>query len=60
MNDIHSLQSDIFNGEKDIAIFVVEDVHDHDYVSDSNDDYCINLIHEYKTHIKMLVPRVAL
>lgn len=52
MNSISNYQSlldAIFNGEKDIAIFVVDGVHY--YVIDSKDNYCIDIRPEYKAYI---------
>lgn len=52
MNSISNYQSlldAIFNGEKDIAIFVVDGIHY--YVIDSKDNYCIDVRPEYKEYI---------
>lgn len=48
-NDYQNLLNDIFNGDKDIAIFVVNDIHY--YVVDNKDNYCIDVRPEYKAYI---------
>lgn len=49
-NDYQSLLNAIFNGEKDIAIFVLDGVHH--YVIDTKDNYCIDVRPEYQSYIK--------
>lgn len=48
-NDYQNLLHAIFNGDKDIAIFVVDG--EHYYVVDSKDNYCIDVRFEYKEYI---------
>ena len=48
-NDYQSLLDAIFNGDKDIAIFVVDGIHY--YVADNKDNYCIDVRPEYKAYI---------
>jgi len=48
-NDYQSLIDNIFNGEKDIAIFVLDGKHY--YVFDSKDNYCIDVRPEYQAYI---------
>ncbi|MFP1814077.1 hypothetical protein [Lonsdalea quercina] len=48
-NDYQDLLYAIFNGDKDIAIFVVDGVHY--YTFDNKDNYCIDVRSEYKEYI---------
>lgn len=48
-NDYQNLLDAIFNGGKDIAIFVVDGIHY--YVIDNKDNYCIDVRNEYKAYI---------
>lgn len=48
-NDYQNLLDAIFNGDKDIAIFVVDGIHY--YVADNKDNYCIDVRPEYKAYI---------
>jgi len=48
-NDYQSLIDDIFNGEKDMAIFVLDGKHH--YVFDSKENYCIDVRPEYQAYI---------
>lgn len=48
-NDYQNLLDAIFNGDKDIAIFVVDGVHY--YIIDNKDNYCIDVRPEYKAYI---------
>lgn len=49
-NDYQSLLNAIFEGEKDIAIFVLDGIHY--YVVDTKDNYCIDVRPEYQSYIK--------
>lgn len=48
-NDYQNLLDAIFNGDKDIAIFVADGVHY--YLIDNKDNYCIDVRPEYKAYI---------
>ncbi len=48
-NDFQKLLDAIFNGEKEIAIFVLNGRHH--YVIDSKDNYCIDVSPEYREYI---------
>ncbi|KFK92340.1 MULTISPECIES: hypothetical protein [unclassified Serratia (in: enterobacteria)] len=48
-NDYQNLLDAIFNGDKDIAIFVADGAHY--YLFDSKDNYCIDVRPEYKAYI---------
>ncbi|MER0510654.1 hypothetical protein ABR850_14595 [Aeromonas veronii] len=48
-NDYQNLLDAIFNGDKDIAIFVVDGIHY--YVADNKDNYCIDVRSEYKAYM---------
>lgn len=48
-NDFQNLLSVIFNGEKDIAIFVLNGLHY--YVVDEKSNYCIDVRPEYKEYL---------
>ncbi|SCZ70973.1 MULTISPECIES: hypothetical protein [Photorhabdus] len=48
-NDYQDLLEAIFNGEKNIAIFVLDG--NHYYVIDNKDNYCIDVRPEYKSYI---------
>ncbi|OSN01782.1 hypothetical protein [Lonsdalea iberica] len=48
-NDYQNLLDAIFNGDKDIAIFVVDGIHY--YIVDNKDNYCIDVRPEYKLYI---------
>lgn len=48
-SNYQSLMNSIFNGEKDIAIFVLNG--NHYYVIDSKDNYCIDARVEYQSYI---------
>lgn len=48
-NDYQNLLDAIFNGDKDIAIFVIDGVHY--YVIDNKNNYCIDVRPEYKAYI---------
>ncbi|RLM24564.1 hypothetical protein BIY26_10340 [Brenneria goodwinii] len=48
-NDYQNLLNAIFNGDKDIAIFVVDGIHY--YLVDNKDNYCIDVRPEYKAYI---------
>lgn len=48
-NDYQNLLDAIFNGDEDIAIFVVDGIHY--YVADNKDNYCIDVRSEYKAYM---------
>ncbi|ELY3838990.1 hypothetical protein SMX93_004357 [Cronobacter turicensis] len=48
-NDYVGIIDAIFNGEKEIAIFVIDGKHH--YVIDTKDNYCIDVRMEYKSYI---------
>ncbi|EOC1315362.1 hypothetical protein BS412_06805 [Cronobacter turicensis] len=48
-NDYLEIIDAIFNGEKEIAIFVIDGKHH--YVIDTKDNYCIDVRMEYKSYI---------
>lgn len=48
-NDYQDLLSDLFDGEKAIAVFVVKGKHY--YLVDSKENYCIDVRPEYKSYI---------
>ncbi|ELY4133038.1 hypothetical protein ACVRUF_003611 [Cronobacter turicensis] len=48
-NDYLGIIDAIFNGEKEIAIFVIDGKHH--YVIDTKDNYCIDVRMEYKSYI---------
>ncbi len=48
-NDYLEIIDAIFNGEKEIAIFVIDGKHH--YIIDIKDNYCIDVRQEYKTYI---------
>jgi len=48
-NDYQNLLDAIFNGDKDIAIFVVDGVHH--FLVDNKDNFCIDVKPEYKAYI---------
>ncbi|EKM0378405.1 hypothetical protein PTT41_004138 [Cronobacter turicensis] len=48
-NDYLEIIGAIFNGEKEIAIFVIDGKHH--YVIDTKDNYCIDVRMEYKSYI---------
>lgn len=50
VNNYQNLLNEIFNGEKDIAIFVLDGIHY--YVIDTKDNYCIDVRPEYQSYIK--------
>lgn len=49
-DNYQGLLNNIFNGEKEIAIFVVNG--EHYYVTDSKDNFCIDVRPEYKLYIE--------
>ncbi len=49
-SDNQKLLNHIFNGEKEIAIFVIDG--EHYYISDSKDNFCIDVRAEYKLYIE--------
>ncbi|MGV2880328.1 hypothetical protein D9O29_23035 [Pantoea vagans] len=48
-NEYQNLLKEIFNGNKDIAIFVVDGVHY--YILDNKENFCIDVKPEYKAYI---------
>ena len=48
-NEYQNLLKEIFNGNKDIAIFVVDGVHY--YIIDNKENFCIDVKPEYKAYI---------
>ena len=49
-NDYQNLLNSIFNGEKEIAIFVVDGVHY--YTVDNKENYCIDVRPEYQSYVE--------